>query len=423
MLYKTLRFLYTALLYLIAPLIFIRLWWRGRLAPEYRERWQERMGKLRGQPKKGGILIHAVSVGETEAAKPLVKALLAAYPNSPISLTCMTPTGSARIQSLFPDSVFHTYLPYDWPFVLRGFLKKIEPKVVCIMETELWPNLLAVCEELKIPVLLINGRLSERSARGYQSFGYFTKTMFQQLAHIAAQSPKDAERFQQSGAKATSVTVTGNIKYDIQVEKRHIEFGQQLRAAWQEHFVLVAASTHEGEEALLLPEFLQLRQLDPQARLILVPRHPERFDKVFKEAVATGLSVERRSQNETPSSTADIFIGDSMGELMTFYAASDVAFVGGSLVETGGHNPLEPAVVGVPIIMGPHRFNFAAISKTFEDKEAMLTIDSVSELSNCLFELKSAHDKRLQLIANAKAVVSENQGVTEKNLELIKSYL
>ncbi len=423
MLYHAARYLYSLLLYLLTPLIFIRLWWRGRLAPGYRKRWRERLGILPGAPKKGGVLIHAVSVGEAEAAKPFVQALLKAYSSHSITMTCMTPTGSARIKQGFADKVFHSYLPYDWPCALKKALRQIEPKVVCIMETELWPNLLYVCEELNIPVLLLNGRLSERSARGYQRWGCLTKTMFRQITHIAAQSKADAERYCQSGALASKVSVTGNIKYDIKLEPSWIEAGQRLRQAWQNCFVVIAASTHEGEEALILPEYIKLKSKLPHAKLILVPRHPERFEKIHHLILSTGLSLECRSQAHYPTADTDVFLGDSMGELMSFYAAADVAFVGGSLVETGGHNPLEPAIVGVPVVMGPHRFNFADISKTFLAEKAMLTIRHSSELCTALLALSKDTSHQQELINNAKALVASNQGATQKNLNLIESYL
>lgn len=291
------RTLYTLLLYLAVPVIAVRLWLRSRKAPAYAKRIGERFALTLPEFKPGGIWLHAVSVGESIAAAPVVKALQQQYPDLPITVTCMTPTGSERIQSMFGDSVQHCYLPYDLPLASKRFLKRLQPRLAIVMETELWPNHINQCARLKIPVVLANGRLSERSARGYGRFPKLVAPMLKQISALAVQSAIEAQRFIELGARAETVKVTGSIKYDQQVAEGLPEQAQTLREQWQasQRPIWIAASTHEGEDALILAAHQQLLRLFPKALLILVPRHPERFESVYALCIEQGMRVQRRS--------------------------------------------------------------------------------------------------------------------------------
>ena len=380
------RWLYTLLFVLLLPFVLLRLWWRGRANPGYRQRWRERFAVLPAM-QTGGIWVHAVSVGETLAAVPLVKALQQRYPQLPITITTTTPTGSERVKAAFGDSVQHVYGPYDVPWLVRRFLRAVKPQLCLIMETELWPNLLAGCRQAKVPVVLVNARLSKRSARGYAKVGMLTRDMLAKLTVIAAQERSDARRFIRLGMPAAQVVVTGSIKTDVVVSDAQRELGALLRAqleggAQHQRYVVIAASTHAGEDELVLDAFAQLLQAPNQtpAALILVPRHPERFDAVAQLVQQRGFVMARRSLRNVDAKT-QVLVGDSMGELMGLYAAADVAFVGGSLVPTGGHNLLEPAALGMAIVQGPHSFNFAALTRRFKRAGAMVEVQNSRELA------------------------------------------
>jgi len=304
------RFLYSLLVHLLLPLVLLRLLWRGLRAPEYRRRWRERFGM--GIPaQSGGLWVHAVSVGETLAAAALVDAWRAAHPGEPVFVSTMTPTGSARVRAIWGVTVGHAYAPYDLPWAWLLFLRRVRPRVLVIMETELWPNMLAAARAHGIPVVLANARLSERSARGYGRAGWLTRPMLQNLALIAAQDQATASRFQALGVPASRVSVTGSIKFDITPPPDLHDRALALRAAWQLEGrpVLVAASTHEGEDGVLLAAFAGLRQRHPSALLILVPRHPERFDSVARQVVEQGLSLKRRSRQEAVVPDTAVFRG------------------------------------------------------------------------------------------------------------------
>ncbi len=299
-----LELLYTALLYLIQPLIWIRLWVRGRKAPAYRKRWGERYGFYRHPLKPGGIMLHSVSVGETLAAIPLVRALRHRYPDLPITVTTMTPTGSERVQSAFGKDVQHVYLPYDLPDALNRFLNKVDPKLVLIMETELWPNLIAALHKRKIPLVIANARLSARSAAGYAKLGKFVRRLLRRITLIAAQNEEDGARFVALGAKNNQVTVTGSLKFDISVTPQLAAKAVTLRRQWAPHRpVWIATSTHEGEESVVIAAHQALLQQFPNLLLILVPRHPERFPDAINLVRQAGLSYITRSSGEVPSTS------------------------------------------------------------------------------------------------------------------------
>ncbi|MBV4414251.1 lipid IV(A) 3-deoxy-D-manno-octulosonic acid transferase [Enterobacteriaceae bacterium YMB-R22] len=419
-----LQLLYTALFYLIQPLIWIRLWLRGRKAPAYRKRWAERYGFYRQPLQQGGILLHSVSVGETLAAIPLVRALRHRYPSLPITVTTMTPTGSERVLSAFGRDVQHVYLPYDLPDAVSRFLNNIEPRLVLVMETELWPNLIAALHRRQIPLIIANARLSARSAKSYARLGKFTRTLMRRITLIAAQNEEDGERFIALGAGRSQLAVTGSLKFDISVTPQMAAKSVTLRRQWAPHRpVWIATSTHEGEESVILAAHKSLLEPFPNLLLILVPRHPERFPDAISLVRTAGLSYITRSSGEVPSGSTQVVVGDTMGELMLLYGMSDLAFVGGSLVERGGHNPLEPAAHAIPVLMGPHTFNFKDICARLEQADGLITVTDAASLAKEISSLLSDEDYRNYYGRHAVEVLYQNQGALQRLLDLLKPYL
>lgn len=421
-----LQSLYTALLYLIQPVIWIRLWVRGRKAPAYRKRWGERYGYYPAslKLKAGGIMLHSVSVGETLAAIPLVRALRHRYPSLPITVTTMTPTGSERVMSAFGSDVQHVYLPYDLPDALARFLDKIDPKLVLIMETELWPNLVAALHQRRIPLVIANARLSARSAAGYAKLGKFVRTLLRRITLIAAQNEEDGERFIALGAQRAQLTVTGSLKFDISVTPQLASKALTLRRQWAPHRpVWIATSTHEGEESIVVAAHRALLKEFPELLLILVPRHPERFPDAINLVRDAGLSYTTRSSGEVPSGSTQVVVGDTMGELMLLYGIADLAFVGGSLVERGGHNPLEPAAHAIPVLMGPHTFNFKDICARLDEANGLITVTDEASLVKAVASLLNDEDYRNYHGRHAVEVLYQNQGALQRLLQLLEPYL
>jgi len=420
------RWLYTAILRLIFPLIWLRLWLRGRHAPEYRLRWHERMGITR-QPRalSRPLWLHAVSVGETLAAQPLVAAIRVAYPELTLLITTMTPTGSERVRAIWGDAVSHVYAPYDYPGAIARFLRHWQPCALVVMETELWPNTLAAARRQGLPVLLANARLSERSARGYAKAGALTREMMQNLSIVAAQDQAAASRFCALGVPSARVVVTGSLKFDIT-----ISVGQTaLAQAWREQHALlgrpvwVAASTHPGEDEPVLAAHALLRQHLPDALLILVPRHPERFQGVAELIDATGLRYARRSTQAPVQADTAVWLGDSMGELMSWLALAQAAFVGGSLVPRGGHNALEPLALGVPALTGPHDFNFASINAELSAAGALQTVQDAAALADALYALMTDSELAQARREAGLRVIAANQGAVARQLALLTPLL
>ncbi|MCO6056440.1 lipid IV(A) 3-deoxy-D-manno-octulosonic acid transferase [Pseudomonas sp. MOB-449] len=412
------RTLYTLLFHLGLPLVALRLAWRAWRAPAYARRVGERFAFGLPDIQPGGIWVHAVSVGESIAAAPMVRTLLERHPDLPITITCMTPTGSERIRALFGDKVRHCYLPYDLPWAAARFLDKVRPKLAVIMETELWPNHIHQCARRGIPVVLANARLSERSARGYARFGKLTAPMLAELSWIAVQTEAEAERFRRLGARPECVTVTGSIKFDLRIDPALLQRAVELRGQWGagSRPVWIAASTHAGEDEIILAAHKALLKLRPDALLILVPRHPERFDSVFELSRREGLATVRRSTGEPVAVTDAVLVGDTMGELLFLYALADIAFVGGSLVPNGGHNLLEPAALGKPVLSGAHLFNFLEIAAQLRDAGALVEVadaDQLAEQVNALWadagRAQAMHDAGL-------GVLKANQGALERLL-------
>jgi 3-deoxy-D-manno-octulosonic-acid transferase len=418
------RYLYTLLFYLAVPFLLLRLLWRARKNPGYAKRIGERLGCYSQPIKKNAIWIHAVSMGETIAATPLIKKLQQRYPNIPIVITNTTLTGAERTQLTFGDSVTQLYFPYDVPDVLQRFLTAVAPRCLIVIETELWPNLFHLCAQKNIPVFIANARLSQQSAEGYQRFAALTRPMLQCVTSMAVQTQAEADRFIQLGLDATRMQVTGSIKFDLEISADLWERAKQLRAQLgNDRLIWIAASTHEGEEEKILAAFAEIKKQIPNALLMLVPRHPERFERVADLCLQKGYKIIKRSENKNCNNEIDIFLGDSLGELLLFYGASDIAFVGGSLIPVGGHNPLEPAAMSVPIIMGPQLFNFLQISEQLQQAGAMLKIENTTELAQQIIILLQDKNKREQMGVAAQKFVAQNRGAVAKHLALIEKLM
>lgn len=424
------RTLYTLLLHLALPLILLRLYLRGRQAPAYRQRVAERFSFALPPLQPGGIWVHAVSVGESIAAAPLIRALLERHPGLPITITCMTPTGSERIRALFARElqsgrVQHCYLPYDLPWAAARFLDRVRPRLALIMETELWPNHIHQCARRGIPSVLANARLSEKSARGYARFAGLTRPMLAEMSWIAAQTEAEAERFRQLGARAECVSVTGSIKFDLSIDPELKPRAQTLRARWgaERRPVWIAASTHAGEDEIILAAHRQLLASHPDALLILVPRHPERFDAVDVLCRREGFATLRRTSGQPVGEGDQLLLGDTMGELLFLYALADIAFVGGSLVPNGGHNLLEPAALGLPVLSGPQLFNFLEIAAQLREAGALQEVQNAPSLSAALGRLLE-DDERRQVMADAGLrVLAANQGALQRLLSGLERLL
>ncbi|MEQ8315702.1 MAG: lipid IV(A) 3-deoxy-D-manno-octulosonic acid transferase [Gammaproteobacteria bacterium] len=418
-----LRQVYSLLLLLATPLIVLRLYFKSVAAPSYRRRIGERFAAFSlptqwGSAKKT-LWIHAVSVGEVVAAAPLVRALLKNAEFN-ILMTTTTPTGAERVGALFGDTVHHVYAPYDLGFVIRKFLARVKPELLIIMETELWPNTVHFANRQGVKILLANARLSEKSARGYQRVSSMTRPLLQSIDIIAAQAEADRRRFIDLGADEKSTVVTGSLKFniDITADKKSSE-PFFIAAGNLDRLIVIAASTREGEEARVLDAWNILTGDVHKPLLILVPRHPERFASVAELCRSQGWAVQRRSESDSIAADTDIVIGDSMGEMLAYYGLADIAFVGGSLVDTGCQNVLEPAALGVPVVVGPSQFNFEAICQQLESAGALVTVQDSSALATTLSKLLADPDERKKMGLAGQALVAENQQALPRLLELI----
>ena len=434
------RFIYSLIFTLLLPFILIKLMMRARKAPAYRDRWLERLGIFK-KPQfaktvnkgKGPIWFHTVSVGEFIAAVPLIEQVMQAHESQAIVITTTTPTGSEQVVKRFKDElgkrVFHVYLPYDLPWLLKGFLKRLNPELLVILETELWPNLIHCCHHHGTKVLVANARLSEKSAKGYGKLAKLSAQMLSQIDCLAVQNDTDGQRFIELGMPVDNMMVTGSIKFDITIKESLLAQGQEWRGQWgAARKVIMVASTHQGEDIIALNAFNQLPKevLSQNPLLIVVPRHPERFASVAKLIAEQKLELVRRSEllsaSQVNLNTCQVLLIDSMGELMEFLAASDVCIMGGSFVENGGHNPLEPAALKVPVLMGPSQFNFALICQQLEEAGGLKTLEASelsAELSSWLLSENTIIEKGLQ----AKQVVDSNMGAKQKVFELIEHQL
>jgi 3-deoxy-D-manno-octulosonic-acid transferase len=418
-------FLYTPLLYLFLPVLLIRLVWRGFKNPDYWHRWRERFGFIERLQQPVDVWVHAVSVGEVRAAEPLVNALLDKAKSITLLVTTMTPTGSAQVRQCFGDRVHHCYVPYDYPAAVNRFIDKTRPHLAVFMETEMWPNIIRLCSRRAIPLLFANVRLSEKSFYRYQRVVGFMGPVLRLASGFAAQTHSDAERLKRLGAREESVRVTGSIKFEVKLPASLIEVAKVLRREWgSDRLVWIAASTHEGEDETLLAAFAELKQNHPNLLLVIVPRHPERFAAVARLCHRAGYKTVLRSQDAGPlSRDVDIFIGDSMGELNLFYAASDIAFVGGSLVPVGGHNVLEPCALGLPVVFGPHMFNFQEIGERTLAHDAGMRVADKGELTAAIDRYLADPNLRFKTGEAGKAFVAENRGALQKTLHLLEDYI
>lgn len=418
------RTLYTWLFRAAIPLILLRLWWRGRVQPEYRQRWRERIGRVPVRASRAPLIwVHSVSVGETLAAVPVIEQLAARHPHWQWLVTTTTPTGSERVraalQPLLGGRLLHYYLPYDLPECLTPFLDALRPDMLVIIETELWPNLLATCAERNIPTLLANARLSEKSARGYGRFPRLTRPMLDNLSRVVAQYSADAQRFVELGLPPERVVASGNIKFDLHIDLGLESEAQALTHQWRGatgRKVWLAASTHAGEEEVILDAFAQLRKKFADLLLVLVPRHPQRFDSVARLCRDRGYKLLRRSDGGPPRPEHQILLGDTMGELLRFYGACDTAFVGGSLVPVGGHNMIEPAAWGVPVVCGPHLHNFATVAELLRSAGGMAVVENAEELATQIAEWLGNDSRRHRVGERGRAVAAENSGALQRLL-------
>ncbi|MCK8046352.1 lipid IV(A) 3-deoxy-D-manno-octulosonic acid transferase [Shewanella sp. 1CM18E] len=417
------RSLYSIALYLISPLLLVYLAVRAFKSPDYRGRWSERFGlkKL----KQTDIFVHSVSMGETLAAVPLIKQLQQLHPQLSITITTTSPTGSAEVKKAFADTVQHCYLPFDLAWCARRFVKQVAPQYSIIMETELWPNLIHYLKKADAKVLLANARLSEKSANSYQKNHKLTQPMLQQLDIIAAQSVQAAERFIALGVAHERVSVCGSLKFDINIDQQRIDSATLLRQQWhaQARPVWVAGSVHPGEFDALITAHKQLLSQYPKALMVMVPRHPEQFDNAAEAIKNAGLVVARRSQQTAVSTETQVVLGDTMGELLTFYGAADQAFVGGSLIVHGGHNPLEPAAMGLPVMMGPNYRDFIEISELLQSAGGLTVVDDADALAANLIALFANSEAYEQASNSAKSVVAQNRGSLAKQLAVVESMM
>jgi len=417
------RHLYTLLAFPVAVFFELRLCWRSLWFRQSNHSWSQRFGQTPVFPV-APIWLHAVSVGEVQAVVPLLKKIIDRYPDAPVLVTTMTSTGADRLKQSLGDHVTHSYLPYDLPFAVRRFLKRSKPCIGLIMETEIWPNLYHYTSQESIPLMLVNARLSNRSARSYGRFQGFTEQVLQCLDVVAAQASADAERFISLGVPPERVFMTGNVKFDISVAPSQLEEAEAMRRIWGgNRSVWIAASTHDGEDEQVLDAFDLVKKTIPQALLVLVPRHPQRFDRVELLCEKRHFNVVRRSSGAMCSDETDVFLGDTMGELAMFYAAADVAFVGGSLVPIGGHNLLEPAAVGLPVLIGPYTHNFEYISELLLDKGAARRVMDVNELGLAVIEFLQEPNLRDDAGELGRQVVEENRGAVDAVKTLIAKHL
>lgn len=414
------RVFYSCLFYLLVPFILVRLIWRSIKAPAYRYRWSERFALYNKNFASNVIWFHAVSVGEAEALFPLAKQIQQQYPDAKLLITTTTPTGSARVKAVMQESVEHVYLPYDMPDAVNRFMRCFKPRLAVIMETEIWPNLFACCGENKVPLYVINARLSEKSASGYQKIPALVSPALASIKLIATQTQDDAERFLAIGAKTEKVRTLGNIKFDIEVSNEIIELGLQLKAdLFGGRFVWLIASTHKDEEAIFLEIYKQIKLEIPELLLVIVPRHPERFGEVKKLCEQYQLAVVMRTSGEVCHQYVDVYLADTMGELKMLYAASDAAFVGGSMVPVGGHNILEAAAIGTPVLFGPYMANFKEIAEGVLRQDAAMQCQNKSEIIRAIIALYADSAYRQSLVEKGRAFVRQNQGAIARIIDIL----
>jgi len=418
------RLFYSLLIVLISPFIFVYFAIRGIRDPAYLGRWRERFGFIPVRGQQHGILVHAASVGEFNAANPLIRALLKAHPEMPLTVTTFTPTGSERVKRELGDRVLHSYIPIDLPGAVRRFLQRLQPRLIIVMETEIWPNLYLQSQRLNIPLLMANARLSQRSVGRFGRLRGFVQQVLQTVTWIGAQSSADADRLVSCGANVQRVHMTGNLKFDLSTPASLEEKAEALRLRWgRQRPVLVAGSTHEADEKVLIPAFVELLKTLPDALLILVPRYPERFGRATQLAKTAGLQTALHSQVETCSSQTQCFVVDAIGELMGYYACADVAFVGGSFGDQGGHNPLEPAALGKPVLFGPNMDNAREIAAQLVQCKAALRVSNQHEIQQAAEKILTDGELRDHMGQAGRHLVDANKGALDLTLKAVEKLL
>ena len=418
------RALYTLAHLALMPLILARLTLRAGRNRGYLRGLDQRFAVNAPALGEAPVWIHAVSVGEAQAAVPIARALRERHPDVPLLVTTTTPTGHDRVRQALGDVAHHCYVPYDLPWLMERFLDRVRPRVLVVMETELWPNMFAACSARKVPIVLANVRLSARSARGYRWTRSLTREMLRRVSRIGAQSQPDATRILSLGAPADVVDVTGSVKFDLHLPASLREQAEVLRRELgTERSVFIAASTHEGEDAQVLEAYARILERIPHCLLVLVPRHPERFAAAAALCRKRGYATALRSRSPSRFDGVDVFVGDSMGELPLFYAASDVAFVGGSLVPTGGHNMLEPAALGLPVLFGPHVFNFSEISRMLLEAGAAWQVAGARDLGERALALLGDANLRHNVGDRGRQLVQRNRGARDRLMTLIEEKL
>ncbi len=410
------RLLYSLTLYLLLPWAMFHLLWRARRQPGYLRHVGERFGFFSEKIDQPVIWLHAVSVGETRAAEPLVAALRERHPGHRILLTHATPTGRETGESVFGDRVSQCYLPYDFPWAARRFLRHFRPQAGIVMETEIWPNLIDACRHAGIPCYLVNARMSEKSARGYGHFRSLAGAALRKLAGIGAQTERDAARLAELGAGA--IKVTGNVKFDRAAPPEMLVLGTRLRELFGGRKVFLAASTREGEEALILDALAGLNMAE--LLVVIVPRHPQRFDEVGDLLTQRGQAFVRRSDGRPVGTDIRVVLGDSMGEMFAYYCASDVAFVGGSLLPLGGQNLLEACAVGRPVIVGPHTFNFEEATEGAIEAGAALRVADAPALAEAVASLFRDAGRRQAMAEAGRRFTQMHRGATERTMAILR---
>ena len=414
------RHLYSVVFYLLTPFIILRLLWRSRANANYRQGMLQRFGFGLPAPQKNTVWIHCVSVGETLAAAPLIEALLKTQSHH-ILITNTTPTGADQTQRLFSDRVSRCYAPYDLPSTVARFLKHVKPILAIAIETEVWPNTIKQCQQFNIPTVLVNARMSAKSFKGYQRIAALAQPMFKQLSLATTQTEADQLRIKALGAKNT--IITGSIKNDFRVTDIMLATASEEKQQLGSHrLCLIAASTHEGEDGIILDAFKMIHAQHPKALLILVPRHPERFESVYTLSREAGFETIKRSIN-TPQASTQVIIGDTMGELQMLYGTADIAIMGGTFIDHGGHNFLEPAAWGLPTISGESTFNFAGISKALTENQGLTLVDNAQSLANAALTLIEDETERAKRGKAAKDYVEQNRGAVNATLAALTPFL
>ena len=419
-----LHFIYNQLMRVLLPLMLIRLKRKSRKLPEYGIRWGARLGNKNIDVAPEGILFHVASLGEAISATPVIEAILAKYPNLPVTITSTTPTGSAQIKQTFSDKVVHCYLPFDLPIIQRKFINQIQPNVLVLMETELWPNLIFHAKRINCRVMVMNARLSNKSAKGYKKLAKLTKQMMQRRELVATQCADDAQRFAQLGCRPERIKVTGNIKFDTRLsEKMQLQINQFSQNWRHTRPVWLAASTHDKEEEQILAAHKTLLDEHADLLLVLLPRHPDRFESVY-ELASEQFNCELKSEcMGRLAQQTQVLVGDTLGEMAIYVSVADVVFVGGSLVARGGHNPFEAACQQKPIVYGPHVFNFEKSYQVLAQQQACAQVNNPAELANKIHELLTNPAQREQLANNAHNCQQKFQGATEQTVNLIENQL